>query len=216
MNKRYPLMIALFSLWLVLAACGSGPLQSSSQGSNILFQDDFSKQGGGWNLFEGDNGSIDYQNGGLRFVINKPDFDYWSVPGLKFSDVAIDVDAVKSNGPDDNDFGVICRYQDDNNFYGFLISSDGYYGITKMTNGEHDLIGMDGMQVSDAIRKSGAVNHIRAECVGDRLTLYANNQKLYEVHDSSYTSGDVGLMAGSFSTTGVEVTFDNFVVTKPQ
>ena len=41
MNKRFPQMIALFLLWLTLAACDAGPLLSSSSGSNVLFQDDF-------------------------------------------------------------------------------------------------------------------------------------------------------------------------------
>ena len=37
----------------------------------------------------------------------------------------------QERGPDDNDFGIICRYIDDNQFYYAIISSDGYYGIVR-------------------------------------------------------------------------------------
>jgi hypothetical protein len=33
--------------------------------------------------------------------------------------------------------------------------------------------------------------------------------------DSSFSSGDVGLIAGSFATEGTDIHFDNFVVRQP-
>jgi hypothetical protein len=33
--------------------------------------------------------------------------------------------------------------------------------------------------------------------------------------DSNFSSGDVGLMAGTFDTGGAQIAFDNFVVSKP-
>jgi hypothetical protein len=35
------------------------------------------------------------------------------------------------------------------------------------------------------------------------------------VPDTSFTSGDVGLIAGTYEEAGTDVLFDNFVVTKP-
>ena len=60
-----------------------------------------------------------------------------------------------------------------------------------------------------------ATNTIRADCVGSSLSLYVNGEKLDEVQDTEFGSGDVGLMAGSFDTPGTDIHFDNFVVTKP-
>jgi hypothetical protein len=68
---------------------------------------------------------------------------------------------------------------------------------------------------SDKILKGDATNHIRADCVGDTLTLYVNGEKLAEAKDSDFTSGDVGLMAGTFDQVGVDIRFDNFVVSRP-
>jgi len=124
-------------------------------------------------------------------------------------------DAVKAGGPDDNDFGVICRYQDVDNFYFFIISSDGYYGIGKTVDGVQELIGTDQMNPDDAINQGDANNHIKADCVGSHLVLHANGAKLADVEDTSLSSGDVGLIAGTFDEAGADIHFDNFVVRKP-
>lgn len=45
------------------------------------------------------------------------EYDAWANQSRSFpGDVRIEVDAAKIGGPDDNDFGVICRYQDIDNF----------------------------------------------------------------------------------------------------
>jgi hypothetical protein len=71
------------------------------------------------------------------------------------------------------------------------------------------------MQPSEAIQQGAATNTIRADCVGSSLSLYVNGEKLDEVQDTEFGSGDVGLMAGSFDTPGTDIHFDNFNVTKP-
>ncbi|HEX9029064.1 MAG TPA: hypothetical protein VF823_07810 [Anaerolineales bacterium] len=217
--KIFVRLLALSCMGLFMTACavtaqlsGETTARASTQ---ILFQDDFSDKAGGWTTLKSDNKMIAYDQGGLRFFMNDKQFDYWSRPGLRFSDVHIEVDAAKRGGPDDNDYGIICRYQDENNFYSFLISSDGYYGISKMKNGEHSLIGADGMQVSDLINKGDNTNRVAVDCVGDALRLSVNGKKLFEVKDSDFSSGDVGLIAGTADQPGVDIVFDNFIVTKP-
>jgi hypothetical protein len=71
------------------------------------------------------------------------------------------------------------------------------------------------MQPSDSIRQGSATNRVRADCVGTTLTLYANGEVLYSIEDSSYASGDVGLIAGTFDEPGADIRFDNFVVLQP-
>jgi len=56
---------------------------------------------------------------------------------------------------------------------------------------------------------------VRADCVGSTLTLYVNGEKLEQVTDSTFDSGDVGLLGGSFETGGVDLLFDNFIVYQP-
>ena len=68
---------------------------------------------------------------------------------------------------------------------------------------------------SDKIKTGIAINHLRADCNGNTLTLYANGFQFAQVQDPNLKHGDVGLLAGTFSHPGVDVIFDNFVVMKP-
>jgi hypothetical protein len=71
------------------------------------------------------------------------------------------------------------------------------------------------MQSSDAIVQGAATNRLRADCAGTRLTLYVNGTKAAEGDDADFSSGNVGLIAGTFETPGADVFFDNFSVLQP-
>jgi hypothetical protein len=216
MLKRTALIIISF-LIIVSLACSQSIFVDPSPtvgNVNLLFQDDFSDPSSGWLTERDEDHIIDYENGGFRIWGNRSQFDYWSIPSLNFTDVRIEVDAVKLGGPDNNSFGVICRYNQEN-FYGFIISSDGYYGISKRKNGDHQIIGAEGMKTNPVIKTGAATNHIQADCVGNVLTLYVNGEKLQEVIDNEFTQGDVGLLAGSFDVGGIDIRFNRFQVLKP-
>ncbi len=191
------------------------PAITQTPSSSVLFFDDFSDPSSGWDRVNVKDGVSDYSSGHYRILVNTAKSDVWANPGLKFSDVRVDVYAEKVKGDDDNDFGVICRYQDNENFYFFVISSDGYYGIGKVVNGEQSSIGLDSMSPSPYIFKGSTTNHIRADCVGSQLSLYVNTYLLGEYEDTQFTSGDVGLLAGTFDKPGVEIYFDDFRVSQP-
>jgi hypothetical protein len=220
MEKGYKFIVITAALMLATLACSfpGGEDASSTRSElppDILFKDDFSDPSSGWDQVSEDEGITDYGDGVYRIMINTDNTDIWANPGLNFSDTVIEVDARKVGGPDDNDFGIICRYQDLSNFYFFIVSSDGFYGIAKMVDGEQVLLGLENMEYSEAINQGNSNNKLRADCVGKNLVLHINGQKLMEVTDSQYTSGDAGLIAGTFDVPGTEIHFDNFAVRKP-
>ena len=134
---------------------------------------------------------------------------------MRFQDVSIEVDAARIGGPDENRFGIICRYQDVNNYYFFVISSDGYYGIGKVSNGVHALLGQEMMVHTPAIQAGIAPNHLRAICMGNSLAFFVNQQPVGIASDDEFADGDIGLIAGSFNDLGVDILFDNILVVKP-
>jgi hypothetical protein len=217
--KRYRLLL-LFVLLVIPAIACQLATQLTDQISNsgdAVFRDDFSKPYSGW-LRGTDlpNGGIsDYADGRFRILVNESNYDYWSIPKLRFDDTRIEVDAIKLGGPEFNRFGLMCRYQDEKNYYFFIISSDGYYGVGMVKDDRISLIGMDEMLPSNAILAGTGLNHLRADCVGNEMTFFVNGQQVARVNDSQYTSGDVGILAGTFDEPGVDVVFDNFVVVKP-
>ncbi len=220
MVKGCKITVILAVLILLMPACnfiGRDFLSSTSSElpPDILFKDDFSDPSSGWDRVNEDEGVTDYSNGVYRIFVNTDNTDIWANPGLNFTNTVIEVDASKVGGPDDNDFGIICRYQDLSNFYYFIVSSDGFYGIAKMVDGEQILIGSENMEYSEAINQGNNRNKLRADCVGRNLILHVNGQKLLEVTDSQHSNGDAGLIAGTFDLPGTEIHFDNFVVRKP-
>jgi len=215
------LLLACLALVLYTQAC-SLPLGGDPAGtpapelpSNILFQDDFSDPSSGWDSITTPEGITDYTTGAYRIFVNTLNSDVWANPGLEFNDVRVEVDAAKVGGDNNNDFGLICRYLDSENFYFLIVSSDGYYGIGKVAAGQQQLIGSPSMLPSELIRQGVATNHLRADCIGPKLSLYVNDEFLAQVEDPDFTSGDVGLMAGSIESPGVDIHFDNFQVLEP-
>ena len=212
----------IWGCWILCLAGGCAGLEirpiatpTSAPSGTILFQDDFSKIPGDWGLWDRKGGLITYEQGGFRILVNEIDYDFWSVAGKHFGDTLVEVDAARLAGTVNNAFGLICRYQDNRNFYMFLVSSDGYFGIAKLSDGEYRLIGSKQLQYSGLINSAQAAHRLKAGCVGDHLTLWVDSNKMLEVQDPDFTSGDVGLMAGTYSSGGVDILFDNFQVRQP-
>jgi hypothetical protein len=203
-------------LSLVIGSGGCAPSVLQQKNDNILLIDDFSSNLNNWNVWKNDAGSaVSYFQQGLVFVVNIPQYDYISVPNGTFGDVRIETTVNKLSGSNDNDYGIICRYQNEKNYYGFIISSDGYYGIIKVKEGKYQLLNNQGLEFDPRIHTENEFNHLRVDCIGNKISTYVNNTKLAEVTDPDFLNGKVGLLAGSFSKPGIVILFDNFLVLKP-
>lgn len=203
--------VRLCLLAMLLAACQSAPPVSHAP-----FRDDFSDPGSGWITSDTEQYRIAYQDGALHFLIDVPDQAAWSVPGKPFADFTLDVDAAQIDGPDNNHYGVIVRYADENNFYRLDISGDGYYSIHRYKDGAWVIPPPINWPTSPApaIRQGATTNHLRVIAEGPRITLVVNGTPVAEIGDADILAGDVGLTAGTFpDETGVHIAFDNFAVT---
>jgi hypothetical protein len=205
----------LSSLLFLLSSCASltVPAVATASPGDVLYQEQFENNNTGWARIANDNGIMDYDGGGYRILVRQPTLNVWSTSEKNFGDVRVEADVIKLNGPDANRMGLICRYQG-GDYYFFMISNDGYYVIGKFIGGLTLLLGQSEMQASDAIH-TGTMNHLRADCIGDKLTFYVNFTEVASATDADFPSGDVGVVAGAFSEPGVDVLFDNFVVLQP-
>lgn len=206
--------IAAIVFALGIGACGIVRPQAGP--GEVIYQDDFSRANSGWDRYQDPSYSSDYQDGTYRIHVLTPNTDAWANPDLAISDARIEVDAVKVGGPDNNVFGVLCRYQDPRNFYFFLISSDGYAGIGVYKDGRRQLLGDDSLLPSTAILQGDEWNHIRADCDQFALRLFVNGRLVAEAQAAEWRAGDVGLIAGTYELPGTEVLFDNFSVVRPE
>jgi len=211
---RHSITFSLAALVLTALACAFGA--QGNQPGTVLFQDDFSNPDSNWDRVNASEGQTDYLNGVYRIYVGAVNTDVWANPGgLDFTNVHIEVDASKAGGGDNNVFGLICRYRDERNFYFLVVSSDGYQGIGRVKDGKQELLGSQYMTPTDKLLPGEASNRLGADCVGDRLALYANGERIGEVTAQDFSSGNVGLIAGSIDSAGVDIHFDNFIVTQP-
>jgi len=196
--QRWIMTLAIFAL---LPAC--------AQGTPLPLRESFDDARNGWTLTESSQADIAIGGGQLRISVKQPDSLAWSVAtGKTFDDFALDVDATPLAGPDDNDYGVIVRHMDDDNFYRFEISGDGYYNVQKRQKGQWQKLVAD-WTGSSAIHKGKATNHLRVVCAGRTMTFYVNQVQVVQVTDASFTRGAVGVLAGTLAEPGVQVAFDN-------
>jgi hypothetical protein len=214
--SRSPLVSSLLVILALTCSALACNLESPPAVSgDVLFQDDFSRTLSGWDRYHDDVYSADYADGGYRIQVFAPQTDAWANPGLNLTDVRIELDATKQSGPDNNTFGVLCRYQNAHDFYFFLISSDGYAGIGISIDGRRVLLSGETMLPSGAVLLGDATNHLRADCIGPQLALYVNGILVAQAQATQWDSGDVGLTAGSFDQPGVDILFSNFTIIQP-
>ena len=218
--RRISLIVLFFlSVTIVLAACTVDNSEELCDSNGSLLQDDFSgEQECGWVLYNQGGTVVSIEEGVLQLSASQPGQVYWTNPGREFTDVIISAQARQVSGPNDNAFGAICRYQNEENFYIFLISGDGYYMIGKYESGNTQiqyLTGEGEFVFSEIINQGVATNQVRASCIGDNLSLSVNGIPLVSVTDGTFATGDVGLGASTFELGTAVVRFDDFRVLAP-
>ena len=221
--RRTIIIIAVVALMPLLAACDALPFgetgPDSCDSADAQFEDDFSgDQDCGWLEYNRGGAVAAIEEGNLTISTSSPGEIWWTNPERNFTDAIVEVTTEQIAGPDDNAYGIICRYQDEENFYLFLISGDGYYAIGKYKSGQDRVTYLteDGQFVkSEQINQGVAVNQIQASCVGNELALTVNGYPLLTVIDSDFVTGDIGLALSALQQGTVEVEFDDLKVTAP-
>ncbi len=184
---------------------------------NTLFQDNFSNVDSGWGNYTSDNGTMGYENGGFRVHITKVNWMMFSSLDTAYpGDIRIEVQATKIGGPDKNDFGIICRKQDNDNYLYLAITSDGYAAITKVTDGNYKIISSedDTWTLAPDVNEGNKTNQIRADCIGSTVMLFVNGTRVATGEDAGYdgSSSYVGLGAGTYEEGGTDIQFDDIAI----
>ena len=179
----------------------------------LLFKEDFSSETG-WYTDQNDDFAMAFAEGGYKISVFISNANIWSIRDINLSDVVLEVEAGRLAGPEDGFYGLVCRQVDADNYYALVIGSTGFYGIGKMLDGEFEFI-QEGQDTTNILTGTEIFNNLRADCIGDRLRVYANGQKLLEVQDADFSEGVSGLLAGTQKQTGLEVLFDNFASYEP-
>lgn len=203
-------------LIMLLTACSSVTPDATATPAATILSDDFSSPHPDWALFDVEAGAAYIRNNELHLEDRGKSIAVYS-PLLKhtYEDIKISVETRYVQGAMNNWMGVICRQQDEANYYLLAISTDGYYLIQLVEDGT--VTPLIGPTPSTAIHTGKAQNLLEVTCKENTLTLVVNHIRLASRTDATLgAAGQVALFTDAADPGGTTVTaFDDFTLTQP-
>ncbi len=202
-NPKQIVRVGLLTLLLLmLSACGSSAFSET-------FDDT-----GSWGVGQAADVSGAVTGGVYDFYVESSRGSFWSTAGQNLADGTYTVEATQIDGPVDNGYGMIFNADmDQDNFYLFEVSSDGYVWIGRCEAGcqeETVLVDRDWF-ASDAIRQGvNETNTLRVDVLEGDMVFYVNGLQVGRAFDNTYSSGDVGVFVETIGEGGLRVHFDNY------
>jgi hypothetical protein len=153
-------------------------------------------------------GGCTFSGGSYHVSESNTSFFQYCTESNDFSNFAFEVKMQIING---DGGGIVFRFDNNkNNYYVFFVNDDGSYNLAVCTGGScHQLFNTGS---SSAIHQSlGQINVVAVVAQGSTITLYVNHQQITSVTDSTYSHGQIGLVASPFSNNGhaTEVVYSN-------
>lgn len=204
---------------LLLAALACSPLAAdptATPGPATLYKDDFSNSESGWGVGTDETGSLQYEAGQYRFNMTQSKYMTWgNLADETFTDVRVVTEVENKSNTTEPTFGVICNYQDENNFYYAGFGSDGFYAIVLSQNGNDtiltDLSEGNWLQ-SDDIAVEADRYEVAVECARGEIKLVVDGKTIATVQDDTFTTGQIGLFVLTWDEPTADVRFDNLRV----
>jgi len=183
---------------------------------SYIVADDFAPPDPRWARFDTEESAV-YALAGELYLEDRGQGTsvYTPLIGENYVDANVNVDVRHVQGSVNNWIGMLCRQQDEQNYYLLAMSADSYHLILKVVDGE--ATPLVGPEYSEEIRSGKAENHLRAMCKGTSLSLWVNDELLAVTSDSALQeAGNVALFADAVEHGEiVVVAFDNFVLAEP-
>jgi hypothetical protein len=104
--------------------------------------------------------------------------------------------------------------RDNDNYYRLGVGNDGTFAIARVQDGTSTVLTGAGRWIRDRrLPETPGYFVVRGECRGPTLTLFANNEQIVSVQDSTFDRrGDVGAFVETFLEPNAEITVTGFSV----
>lgn len=180
-----------------LPASTATPTEQSTTGNTTKFSDDFSNPNSGWIVVSTANSEASYDPLGF-YTMDIKTAEYYRVSVAPdnlpqpLKNVLINVRAQPGLG-NTGEYGVVCRYQDIDNFYLAGISGDQFY-IGKQVGGNWTYLTDPKWQtLPDNTPDADGYLAISMSCIDSFIVLEVNGIGAAHVTDDSFSSGAAGL-----------------------
>jgi hypothetical protein len=233
------LVIVLLALFFAGQAIESWRYIQPAAPGELLYVATFDGFTDEWRLYEG-RLSAEIVDNALRISVGDVQSGPYAEAQPNFADFDLRVDATPLEGPLDNAYGVIFRLFDRDTYYLFLVSSDGFYQVTRRVNGVERVLS-NWIRLPLVHEGLNVTNHLRIIAKGDQFQFYINDQlaqlcipndpnaqSTYRLGqciegtmqdaltDNSITMGQIGVIAQTRNEPDVVVNFDNLLVYSPE
>ena len=219
MKSNFKVLMAIAVLALAGLACqaiSGGGNTPSAPSAKVILSDDFSSQN--WGTGTDTDSAVEYANGNLQFIVFTKNWFVWSTPDAEdYENVHMEVTVINNGTDTTTAFGLMCNKSSGSDFYYFAVTAAGQYAIAKAVEGEIDLFltNNDAWADSDLIAVDASSYRVGADCGNGTLTLYVDGKQIDSVTDSSFSSGQVAILAWSGEeATNTNVSFDDFLMTE--
>lgn len=181
-----------------------------------LMRDDFSNASSGWPNMAAtrstDLGLAIYTDSGEYQLTPIQDQVFGFIAAPKQSDtgdVRIETDMFLYAGLGKGAGGVACRFQDDENFYGFLARGDAQVMIVKVKDGKVTPLAQARVKT---VMPGTVDTRLNAQCKGDALSLSVSGGGSISATDGDFNQGRSGIVVIGETMAGTSAVFDNFVL----
>ena len=200
------------------------PPEPAADFATNSYSDDFSNSDSGWLVQSTDNTEASYNSLGFYEMASKKT-DYYLVATSPDSlprplkNLIIKVRAQPAPG-NTGDYGVVCRYQDIDNFYLAAINGSQFY-IAKQVKGQWSFLTDPNWQtLPDTTTDADGYKAITMSCIDSFIVLEVNGIDAAHVTDDEFSSGDAGLAVWAGSTINgagyyAQAAFDDYSVALP-
>ncbi len=211
---RFSLFTVCCLLVISLVACGGD--DAASEDKDVIFRDEFIPgEVGDW-LIEGDDiGQTAVVDQQLIISINQPNtMQYVTLQDPAVDNFSLEVEVKQIAGNPESSYGVLARMRGADQFYRFEITSNGLYMVER-----HNADGtwsqyLEDWAATSAINQGlNTVNQLKVEARGANLSFFVNGALVHEIVDNGVgINANVGLDAGTFGQSGLQVAFDNVTI----
>ncbi len=142
---------------------------------------------------------------GFKMHLSQPQQRAWAIADQSAADFDVELDIRSVIASEDVGYGLLYRYQNQDNYYLFAIGGDGYYTIAVVRDGE--LAPLRSWQQWPHIRRGIASNRLRVRCQRSVCRFHINGEFTAQIKDSTFLAGRLGLWVQSFSDASLDVVF---------
>jgi LPXTG-motif cell wall-anchored protein len=205
------------TLWLALAPARVSAAPPPPPGRQV-YTDDFSdpKKSG----LEDNRNATDFERGfhdpgvyHLKLLRNH-DTRWVVFPNQSYGDFTMEVELQDYSDEFTGDVssGVIFRVKDAAHLYAVLLDPrSGRYAIRKL-NGKDNWTDLVVWKASPLVKHQAERNRLRVDAMGDKATVYLNDEMLDSTSDGAYTQGGIGFIVNNVDAAQPHMHFDNVAV----